>query len=402
MENQVPMISLQEALAIATKQTVVMQVETLDYLDSQGRILAENVFSDVDMPPFNKSAMDGYACRKDDLGKELELLEIIAAGKMPTQTIGAGQCSKIMTGAKVPDGADLVFMVEQSERLPNGKIRFTGEKTSANICVRGEDVQSGDRVLAAGIKIEPQHIAILASVGCIRPVVYCRPTVGIISTGSELIIPSGKPNPAQIRNSNGPQLEAQVRKMGLPVCNYGIVPDVQDETFRIIQKSVHENDVTLISGGVSVGDFDYVPLVIQQLGFTVHFNKLSVKPGKHTTFASMRNDDGQTKYIIGLPGNPVSSFIQFEIFAKVFLNRLMNFSEKHFYLPLPLAHDFRRRKSDRDEFLPVSLTENNEVEIIRYNGSAHIHAYHGALGFVLIEKGVEEITKGSFIHVRPL
>lgn len=402
MENQKLMISIQEALSIANETASVLKTEAIEYLSGCGRILAEDVFSDVDMPPFNKSAMDGYACKKSDLGKELELLEVIAAGQAPTMLIEAGQCSKIMTGAKVPEGADVVFMVEQSEQLPNGKIRFTGEKTNTNICLRGEDLQTGDRVLAVGTKIEAQHIAMLASVGCTHPVVYCQAKVGIVSTGSELVVPSEKPNPTQIRNSNGPQMEAQVRRMGLPVVNYGIVADKKEETFRVIQKSVLENDVTLISGGVSVGDFDYVPLVIEELGFTIHFNKLSVKPGKHTTFASKKDENGNSKYIIGLPGNPVSSFIQFEIFAKVFLNRLMNYSEKHFYMPLPLAHDFNRRKTDRDEFLPVSLTEGNEVEIIRYNGSAHIHAYHGAVGFVLVEKGVEEIKKGSFVHVRPL
>ena len=396
------MISLQEALSIASQNAGILQTEKVNYIESLGRVLAEDVFSDVDMPPFNKSAMDGYACKKADLGKELELIEIIAAGKAAGLPVDAGQCSKIMTGAKIPDGADVVFMVEQSELLANGKIKFTGEKTNTNICLRGEDLRTGDLVLTKETKIEAQHIAMLASVGCTHPVVYCQPKVGIVSTGSELVSPSQKPDLAQIRNSNGPQMEAQVRKMGLPVCNYGIVADDRDQTFQIIRQSVLENDVTLISGGVSVGDFDYVPLVIEELGFTIYFNKLSVKPGKHTTFASKKDDFGNLKYIIGLPGNPVSSFIQFEIFTKVFLNKLMNYSEKHFYMPLPLAHDFRRKKTDRDEFLPVLLTAGNEVEIIRYNGSAHIHAYHEALGFVLVEKGLEEIKRGSLVHVRPL
>lgn len=402
MENTGGMISLQEAMQIASVQSVVLGTETVASTVALGRILAEDIFSDVNMPPFNKSAMDGYACRSEDLGCELELLEIIPAGKSPHYPVNERQCSKIMTGAEVPRGADTVFMVEQSQVLANGKICFTGSKTNSNICKTGEDVRKGDLVLKAGTRIGAAHLAVLASVGCTMPLVYKLPAVGVVSTGSELVDPEVLPQAAQIRNSNGPQMEAQVRAMQLPVTNYGIVPDDREKTMQLIGRSVSENDLTLISGGVSVGDFDFVPQVMEELGFTIHFNKLSVKPGKHTTFASRQLVDGTRQYIIGLPGNPVSSFIQFEIFAKVFLYRLMNYEEKHFYLPLPLAGDFRRKKTDRDEFLPVALNENNEVEIIRYNGSAHIHAYCDAFGYVLVEKGVEEMKKGELTHVRPL
>lgn len=395
------MISLNEAIQIAIEHAVLIGTEKIEYQQSIGRILAQNVFSDVDIPPFNKSAMDGYACRKEDLGKELELLEIIPAGQSPTKEILAGQCSKIMTGAKVPEAADTVFMVEHSKKLANGKIIFTGEKTRSNICAKAEDLQTGDLVLKKGSRLKAQQIAVLAAVGCTEPLVYKQPKVGIISTGSELLKPNMKPVGAQIRNSNGPQLVAQALEMHLPVTNYGIVPDNKEATHKAIQNSVKENNVTIISGGVSVGDFDYVPVIIEKLGFNIHFNKLSVKPGKHTTFAS-KVEDQKTKYIIGLPGNPVSSFIQFEIFAKVFLQSLMGFQEEHFYLPLCLSHDFTRRKTDRDEFLPVRLLSEKEVEIISYNGSAHIHAYHDAIGFVLVARGTEKINKGTLIDVRPL
>ena len=396
MENK-NLISLQEALNIAFSQAQQLEQETVNYLESSGRVLAEPIYSDVNMPPFNKSAMDGYACKKDDLGKVLDVLEVIPAGKSPSFKIETGQCSKIMTGAEVPEGADTVFMVEQSEDVAPNKVRFTGTKTRSNICVVGEDVKHGDLVLKAGTMIRPQHIAMLASVGCTNPRVYRTPKVGILSTGSELVEPDTIPRASQIRNSNGHQMTAQARQCGCIANYYGIVKDDEETTFQAIKKATAENDVTLISGGVSVGDFDFVPIVIQQLGFNTLFSKLTVKPGKHTTFALKDN-----KYIIGLPGNPVSSFIQFEIFVKPFLFRLMNYKMPVPTMPLPLADNFKRKKTDREEFVPVAINSNNEVEQIEYHGSAHIHAYHEAFGYMNIPIGISKISKGETVYVRPL
>jgi len=302
-----------------------------------------------------------------------------------------------MTGALVPEGADTVFMVEYAEEIASGKVRFTGAKTNTNICLRGEDLKAGDRVLSTGILLKPQHIAILTSVGCINPMVYKSPEVGIISTGSELVNPEEKPQLSQIRNSNGPQLYTQTTQHGFPVNYYGIVPDDEKLTKQFIQKSVAENDVTILSGGVSVGDFDFVPQIIQELGFEIHFNKISIKPGQHTTFASKGN-----KYIIGLPGNPVSSFIQFEVFALPFLQKLMNYQQPEIRLPMPMSHDYFRKKADREEWLPVQVTSQNEVRMVEYHGSAHIHAYHQAFGYISVPAGTSELLKGELVDVRPL
>ncbi len=391
------MISLEQALEIAFSKAQLLGTERADFLHSSGRILAEDVFADADMPPFNKSAMDGYACRREDLEKELAVLEVIPAGQPPKYTVEAGQCSKIMTGAQVPEGADTVFMVEYAEVVASGKVLFTGSKTNSNICLKGEDLKEGDLVLSAGIQLKPQHIAILASVGCTRPLVYKTPTLGIISTGSELVNPEEKPLLSQIRNSNGPQLFTQGTKYGFPVKSYGIVADNEQLTTQIIEKSITESDVTILSGGVSVGDFDFVPQIIQKLGFEVHFSKINIKPGQHTTFASKGN-----KYIIGLPGNPVSSFIQFEVFVLPFLRKLMNYSQPEIHLPMPMSHDFSRKRSEREECLPVILSNQNEVQMVDYHGSAHIHAYHQAFGFINIPAGKTEIKKGELVHVRPL
>jgi len=391
------MLTLEQALEISFSKVQTLDTEPVDLLNSSGRILASNIFADADVPPFNKSAMDGYACRQVDLGNELSVLEIIPAGFEPTKTIGINQCSKIMTGAQVPEGADIVFMVEYSHETAPGRVRFTGEKTNSNICLKGEDLKLGDLVLEKGIQIRPQHIAILATFGCTNPFVYKSPVLGLISTGSELVNPEETPKPSQIRNSNGPQLYTQSTKYGFSVNYYGIVRDDEELTTQVIQQSVAKNDVTILSGGVSVGDFDFVPQIIRDLGFEIHFSKISIKPGQHTTFASKGN-----KYIIGLPGNPVSSFIQFEVFVLPFLWKLMNYTQPEIRLPLPMSHSFERRKTDREECLPVQLTNANEVEMIDYHGSAHIHAYHHAFGFIILEAGKTEIKKGEIVYVRPL
>lgn len=391
------MITLQQAIEIAFSKVKPLPTEIIDFMQSTGRILAANVFADSDMPPFNKSAMDGYACRQADLTKELSLLEIIPAGKSPVHRVEAGQCSKIMTGAQVPQGADTVFMVEYSEITASGNIRFTGEKTNSNICIKGEDLKKGDLVLTSGTSIKPQHIAMLASVGCIRPLVFKKPEVGIISTGSELVSPETKPDLSQIRNSNGPQLMTQATNSGFRANYYGIVPDDKSLTKQVIEKSVAENEVTLLTGGVSVGDFDFVPEIIQSLGFEIHFSKINIKPGQHTTFASKGN-----KYIIGLPGNPVSSFIQFEVFVLPFLRKLMNYEKPEMLLPLAMGQSFKRKRSDKDECVPVEIKSGNEVFLIDYHGSAHIHAYNQAYGFITIPAGRTEIEKGEIVNVRPL
>lgn len=391
------MITLNQAIGVAFSKAQAMDTETVDYIESSGHILAQNVFADNDMPPFNKSAMDGYACRHEDLKQELTMLELIPAGYSPIKKIGVGECAKIMTGAQIPEGADTVFMVELSKETAPGKILFTGEKTNSNICLKGEDLKKGDLVVSSGTMLKPQHIAMLASVGCVNPLVYKKPVVAIISTGSELVNPEVVPGSSQIRNSNGPQLFAQASASGFTVNYYGIIPDDENLTSQIIQKSLEESDVTILSGGVSVGDFDFVPKIIQELGFEIHFSKISIKPGQHTTFASKGK-----KYIIGLPGNPVSSFIQFEVFAKPFLRKLMNYQQVEIRFPMAMSHHFSRKKSDREECLPVLITDNNEVQMVAYHGSAHIHAYHQAFGFITIPSGKTEIKKGEIVDVRPL
>lgn len=214
------MISFEEAISIVLNESgQIPGEEEVYFTDTPGRILARDVISDTDMPPFDKSAMDGYACRKQDITTELDVIEVIPAGTFPTKKISENQCSKIMTGAMIPQGADCVLMVEHTERTGENKIRFTKTETATNICYRGDDVQKGDVVLPKGILIQPQHIAVMAMAGCTHPMVFPKVKVGILSTGNEIVEPQFLPGLSQIRNSNAYQLIAQVINAGAkPPC----------------------------------------------------------------------------------------------------------------------------------------------------------------------------------------
>ena len=389
------MISFKKALSTVLLSAREMPSERVNLSASVGRVLAEDVVSDMDMPPFNKSAMDGYACKRADLDRQLSVIETIPAGKVPQRKIETGMCSKIMTGAPVPEGADCVIMKEYVEEVSDDTIVFTGKSTRDNICLEGEDVRSGDVVLAKSSIIEPAHIAVMASVGCTEPLVSCKPSVGIIATGSELVEPGDKPGAGQIRNSNSYQLTAQVERAGAIAKNYGIAEDTEKATHTAIQKVLNENDVLIVSGGVSVGDFDLVRGILKENGVDLIFEKVAVKPGRPTVFGVTEKN-----YVFGLPGNPVSTFILFEIMVKPFLHKLMRRDKTAPTIAATLDKSISRKKFDRDSWIPVSFTESGLVKPVDYHGSAHINAMCEAAGLLCIPKGTAKLTEGESVAVR--
>ena len=391
------MIPFDEAYQIVMTHALELGTESVPMAQCLGRILAEDMVSDIDMPPFNKAAMDGYACRREDLKNELEILEDIPAGSIPQKAIAANQGSKIMTGAMVPEGADCVIMIEHTEKVSPRTIRFLRDDTAGNICFKGEDIQTGDAVLKKGAQIKPQHIAVFASTGTLHPRVSKHPRIGIVSTGSELVEPLQKPVGPQIRNSNGEQLVAQLAAMGLPSIHYGIADDTEEAIGAVIKKAMAETDVLLLSGGVSMGDFDLVPGVLKANGIEILFDRVAIQPGKPSTFGISENFR-----CFGLPGNPVSTFIQFEMLVKPFLFSMMG----HDYYPITIEAttdaEISRRNTARTSILPVRFTSPGTIEAVDYHGSAHLNAMCHTDGFVLIPQNQRTIEKGARTHVRLL
>lgn len=391
------MILIEQAYELIMRTAYTLDKEQVELNESLNRVLAENIISDIEMPPFNKSAMDGYACRREDINNELEVLEIIAAGNAPTKKINKNQCSKIMTGAEVPEGADCVIMVEHTEEVDKNKIRIEKENPNNNISLKAEDVKINDVVLKQGTKISAQHIAVMASVGYVKPMVVKKPKVGIITTGNEIIEPNNKPALSQIRNSNAYQLIAQINNMGAIPKYYGIAKDDKKDTRKMIETSLSENDVTLLTGGVSMGDFDFVKEIFEQIGINILFDSLAVKPGKPTTFGVYEN-----KRCFGLPGNPVSSFIQFELLTKPLLYNMMGFDYKPLSLKLQMAVDYNRKNTKRKSFIPIIITDDGEVMPVDYHGSAHIHSLSEAQGIISIPIECSTLKKGEIVDVRQI
>ena len=388
------MIRFEEAYDLVLEHAGSMPAEKISLAASIDRILAENIHSDMDMPPFDKSAMDGFACRKADISAPLKVIETIPAGKVPEKNIEPGTCARIMTGAPVPEGADCVIIVEKTKSIDEATIEYLDDNTATNICLKGEDIKAGDRVLEKGKLIRPQEIAVLASVGCHEVTVFQRPRAGIISTGSELYEPGVELPKGGIRDSNSYQLAAQVEKAGITPVHSGIVKDTPADIQEAIQKLEKETDILLISGGVSAGDYDYVPGEVKNAGYKVIFHKVMIRPGMPLLFAVKNN-----KYCFGLPGNPVSTFVQFEFLIKPFLHTLMGGSFNPQQVSLPTAVDFKHKKTDRDSIIPVRVKEG-KIHPLEYHGSAHINALTSANGFIRIRKGIEELKQGEYTDVR--
>ena len=391
------MIEFEEAYEKVMNSAFKTGTETVSFVDSLNRILAEDIISDMDMPPFNKATVDGFACRKTNLGAELEIIETIAAGMLPQRMVSENQCARIMTGAAVPEGVDVVYMVEDSLMLPSGKVRYTGVFTKENISYRGEDIRNGDTVLKSGKLIKPQDIAVMASVGCTSVKVSKMPLVTVISSGNELVEPSEKPGLSQIRNTNAYQLMAQVIRAGASGKYMGIARDDEEATFNIVKRAISESDLVLITGGVSMGDFDFIPSVLKRAGVRIIFSRVNVQPGKPTTFGVCPDT-----LVFGLAGNPVSSFVQFELLVRPLICKMMGYQWDPLTIPLPVKDSFSRKSADRQSWIPVIITKDGLVAPIEYHGSAHISALASAEGIIVIPVGKITIEKGEVVSVRQI
>ncbi len=396
-ETNMDLISFEEAYTMVMNSAIEAEAETVAFTSSLNRVLRADINSDMDMPPFNKATVDGFACRRADLGSELELIETIPAGKSPESRVGERQCSKIMTGAAIPEGADMVFMVEDSAILTSGKVIYRGSFTKDNISPRGEDIRSGDRVLESGRLIRPQDIALMALAGHTLVKVSKKPVVAIISSGNELVEPPERPGLSQIRNTNSYQLMAQTERAGATGVYLGIAGDDEAATFEIVSQAISGSDIVLISGGVSMGDFDFVPSVLERAGVRLLFSRINIQPGKPTIFGIH-----EKSMVFGLPGNPVSSFIQFELLVRPLICKMMGYHWDPVIINLPMESSYSRKSSDRRALIPVNITGNGYVSPVEYHGSAHISAFSNATGIITLPEGKKSLEKGEIVSVRQI
>ncbi|MHB9037775.1 MAG: molybdopterin molybdotransferase MoeA [Armatimonadota bacterium] len=393
------MISLDEALGIVDRTMAMVKPvgETVPTHSALGRVLLADQRSRLDLPPFDKSAMDGFAVLADDERDDYEVLETVLAGHVGTKPLSAGTAIKVMTGAAVPDGAGRVIMVEQAEER-DGRVRFLRRDGASNICRKGEDVQVGDLVVSAGTALRPIEIANLVACGITEIDVARRPRVSILSTGDEIVNSPDALAPGKIMNSNGPMLAALAMEHGLEIVTEERVPDNKEATENAISAAVQNSDITIISGGVSVGESDFVLGALVDLGFTVHFSRVAVQPGKPTVYATTR--DGRA--VFGLPGNPVAVFLMFHLFALRVVGLISARKPETRELRLRLAGSYRRKKAERLVFIPARLTETGTVEAIVYHGSAHLVALMSADGFMRVPSGVSELREGDEVTFLPI
>ncbi len=398
------MLSVSEALALVLQHARPLAPTSAALgPEALGLILAEDVASDLDMPPYDKAMMDGYAICAADLAAGhavLGIIEEVTAGKVPQLPLGPGQATRIMTGAPIPAGADAVIPVERTKALAADQVQLDDAPPTPghNILYRGREMRCGDRVLSAGAVLRPAEFGLLATVGRTAALVHPRPRVALLSTGDEVVEPAQTPGPGQIRNSNTPMLVAQTARAGAVPLALGIARDRLDSLRPLISEGL-KADVLVLSGGVSAGKFDLVPGVLQELGVVPHFHKVEMKPGKPVFFGTHAGG-----LVFGLPGNPVSSLVCFELFVRPALRRLQGHADPGpRMVPLPLAEDFAYR-TDRPTYYPAKLelhADGWRVRPVPWFGSADLRALCGTDALLLFPVGDHKHRAGQTFPVLP-
>ena len=383
------MISISEALKIIERENFFLDVETIDLENSIGRVLAENVAADMDLPPFDRSQMDGFAVKSKDSKDAPARLKIIgesAAGKGFDGVMKSGEAVRIMTGARVPKGADAVQKVELTKET-DGFIEITeSAKVAQNINPTASEIKKGARIFDKGERINEQMIAAIASFGYAKIKVAHQPRVSILSTGSEIVNISETPQKDQIRNSNSIMLKVFAEKAGAVAKILPLVRDDLKTLEKTVKKASQGCDVLIISGGVSVGDYDFTKPALRNAGAEIFFEKISLKPGKPTVFAKLNET-----LIFGLPGNPVSSAVTFHLFARRAILQMQ--SATNFGLKTVFAAASAKIKAakERDSVLPASVETNETGQLtiasLRFNGSSNFIAFARADALVFVPQG---------------
>ena len=392
------MIPIFEALKIIKRETFVLLSEMIDLENSVGRVLAQEIRADMDLPPFDRSQMDGYAVRTKDVGDasengsvKLKIIGESVAGKGFDEKVKRVEAVRIMTGARVPDGADSVQKKELARETENGeggsfvKI-LVPTKPRQNIVLKGAEIETGAKVFDQGELINVQMIASLASFGYAKVKVFKKPRVTILATGSEIVNVNQKPRRDQIRNSNSIMLKVFAEKCAAET---KVLPIVKDEIQNLkskIQNCLSACDVLIISGGVSVGDYDFTKPALRDIGAEIFFERVSLRPGKPTVFAKLDN-----KLIFGLPGNPVSVAVTFYLFVRAALLKMQGAKDCELKKGFAVAAKEIKGAKERDSFLPVFVEMNKKgelvIESLHFGGSSNFIAFSRANALAFVPKG---------------
>jgi molybdopterin molybdotransferase len=401
------LLPVDEAIRIVLNSIEPLEGEKVFIDNALNRVLFEDVGSTRDIPYSDNSAMDGFAVNSRDLKDAneknpvvLNIVDEIPAGKVPIKRIHPGECAKIMTGGIMPEGADAVVMVEYTEELPGRRVRIRRSvEEGENVRFRGEDIKAGSTVLKKGTVIRPQEIGLLAAIGRSNVMVYRQPVVGILSTGSEIISIDEPVGPGKVVDSNSYTISSAVRNAGgIPVL-FGIARDTEEEIKNKILNNRGVN-ILITSGGVSVGEFDLVKKLFNDMGCKMEFWKVAIKPGKPFAFGHLNGIP-----LFGLPGNPVSSFVAFEIFVRPAILKLQGATLLHRrQFEAVMDTDFRN-KPGRTHFVRGVLRWDGDklrVKPSGEQGSAMISTLVSANCLMVIPAEKGDLKKGEVVRVIPL
>jgi molybdopterin molybdotransferase len=392
--------SLVEAQREVLDAMAVLPVETVALEQAAGLVLAAEVRAPHPVPPFANSAVDGFAVRAADTAGapvDLSVIEDIPAGSVPTRSVESGTAARIMTGAVIPDGADAVVMVEDTEPGTEQVRVFAAAGPGDHIRRAGGDMDAGAVVFEAGVRLTPAHLGVLASIGVGRPRVFRRPTVAVLSTGDEIVpADTAELRPGTIRDSNRPMLVAMLRELGVEVIDLGIVPDEEEVLRATLDRAAGAADAIVTSGGVSMGEHDLVKKVLAESG-TIDFWRVAMQPAKPFAFGFL----GETP-LFGLPGNPVSVSVAFEQFVRPAI--LARMGAKRLFRPRSLAVTGDAMDTDPGKivFLRVAVSSGESLPRVRLagaQGSNVLSALAGADAFAVVPVGVGAVAAGDRVEV---
>ncbi|MEM9351680.1 MAG: gephyrin-like molybdotransferase Glp [Planctomycetota bacterium] len=399
------MLSVDQAWGLLKQHAAPLSAEEVSTLDANGLCLAETVTSPIDSPPFDKSMVDGYAVIAGDTGLHRAVVEEVVAGQTPSRLVAPGEAVRIMTGAPMPKGADAVVKREDTDESDPAFVGMLDCKPKPGKCVmhRGAAFQSGETLLQPPKKLGPADLALLTEIGRVSVRVVPRPKAALLPTGDELVPFDQAPAPGQIRNSNGPMLTALLADLRVPTENLGIGRDDPEDLARRIEEGL-QRDVLILSGGVSAGDKDLVPDILESLGVRKVLHKVRVKPGKPIWFG-VREKEGRRSLVFGLPGNPVSAFVAFHLFVRPMLSAVSGeVFQTPMTQPIALAKEVSH-KGPRPTYQPAIVRRDAPqatVEVLPWVGSADLSTLSRANALAALPAGDYRLRASELVEILPL